>query len=53
MLLLRTTVFIFFIKKIFIFEIPVRRKMLNVSPATNIFDNSALRKDIRVLPGII
>ena len=30
------TFFFFFIKKIFIFEIPFRRKMLYVSPATNI-----------------
>jgi hypothetical protein len=31
-----TTVFFFFIQKIFIFETPVERKRLNVSPATNI-----------------
>ena len=35
-LLLTTTLFFFFMKTIFIFEIPVRRKMLGVSQATNI-----------------
>ena len=29
-------ILLFFIKKVFIFEIPVRRKILSVSPATNI-----------------
>ena len=33
MLLVITTLFFSFIKKMFIFEIPVRRKMLNISPA--------------------
>ena len=36
MLLVITTLFFFVIIKIFIFEIPVRRKMLNDYPATNI-----------------
>ena len=36
-LLLTTTLLFFFMKKIFIFEIPVRRKMLGVSQAINIW----------------
>ena len=40
MLLVTTTLFFFFMKKILLLEILVKRKMLNVSPATNILRSS-------------
>ena len=42
---------ILLLKKIFIFDIPIRRKMLGVSLAI-FFNSPAFRKDIRVLPAI-
>ena len=48
-----TTFYSFFRKKIFMFEIPIRRKTLKVSPANNILNCPAMRKDIIIIPAII